>query len=66
MANSEVRRAAKAAGVPLWAVAQRLGVSEATLSRRLRFELTEAERKRILSTIRLLEEGGYEHGKSAN
>lgn len=50
-ANTEIRRQAKAERVPLWAIAQKLGVSEATLTRKLRVELLEAEKRTILSLI---------------
>ena len=66
MANTEIRRAAKAAGVPLWAIAQRLGVSEATITRRLRVELSAADRTRILSEIKELEKGADCNGKGKN
>ncbi len=43
IANAFVRRQAKAAGVALWQIARYLGVSEPTMTRRLRVELDEAD-----------------------
>lgn len=49
--NQEVRNAAKNAGVCLWEVAQRYGVNDGNFSRKLRRELPEGEKKRILAII---------------
>ena len=46
MANLDVRFAAKAASVPFWKIGEVLGVSEVTIIRRLRKELS-PEQKRI-------------------
>ena len=51
MANSRIREAAADAGVRLWQIAARIGVTDATFSRRLRFEMPEAETTRILHII---------------
>ena len=51
MANKEIRRTAKASGVPLWKIADKLGISEPTMSRKLRHELPEAEQTKILNII---------------
>ena len=48
VANQDLRTAMKQAGVPMWAVAQRLGIAENTLSRWLRIELEPANPKRAL------------------
>lgn len=50
MCNIDVRSAAKRNGVKLWEVAERWGVSEFTLCRRLRRELP-AEDKTVLLGI---------------
>ncbi len=50
-ANKEIREHAKNAGVRLWQVAERIGLSDATFSRKLRRELPEQERKHILGVI---------------
>lgn len=54
LANKEIREAAKRAGVCLWQVAESLGITDATFSRRLRRELPQQERDSILNTINQL------------
>ena len=39
--NQVIRREARACNVPLWRIAVRLGISEPTMTRRLRTELPE-------------------------
>ena len=56
MANKELRRLAKASGVPMWRVAKQIGISEVTLSRWLREELPQEKRELILSIIEELSE----------
>lgn len=51
MENLEIRRKLKATKVMQWQVADKLGVSEMTLVRKLRYELPEAEKQKILSII---------------
>lgn len=51
MCNLEIREAAKKKGVKLWRIAAALGITDATLSRKLRFELPDAERVRILAIV---------------
>lgn len=53
--NQTVRRAARAAGVPLWRVAAAIGVSEPTLTRWLRVPLQEDKEKRVMAAIAALE-----------
>ena len=43
MENMNLRRTAKAAKVPLWRIAEVLGISEPTMTRKLRRELDEDE-----------------------
>ena len=50
-ANNDIRRAARAAAVPLWAVADRLELSEAGMTRLLRRELPDKEREKIMAII---------------
>ncbi len=54
--NQFVRNSAKEAGVPMWKLAAYLGMSESTISRRLRTELPKKERDRYLEAIASLEE----------
>ena len=50
-ANCEIRKAARKAGVNLWQIAAKLGFSEATMTRRMRAEMTDEEKDIILSVI---------------
>lgn len=56
--NEKVRRAARIAGVPLWAIASKIGVSEPTLTRWLRLPLPEEKERRIMAAIAALEQEG--------
>lgn len=49
--NFQIRLAAREAGVHHWEIADALGISEGSFCRRLRHELPEAERARILELI---------------
>ena len=60
--NSKVRLAAMEAGVKLWQVAERLGINDGNLSRKLRRELPLEEQDRILEIIQELA-GGEENGR---
>ena len=54
MANTDLRRFAKAEGIPLWLIAEKWGISEPTMSRKMRKELPEneaAEVKRIIKQL---------------
>lgn len=51
MSNECIRAEAKKNKVCLWEIADRLGVSEATITRKLRRELSDPEREVILSAI---------------
>lgn len=51
MYNSDVRTAAKNAGVFLYQIAAAMGISEPTMTRKLRFELSEQEKKPIFEAI---------------
>ena len=51
MNNSDVRTAAKSAGVFLYEVAVAMGISEPTMTRKLRFELSNEQTKPILEAI---------------
>jgi len=50
-ANQDIREKAKAARIPLWRVAEALGVSEPTIIRTLRHELPEADKTHVLAII---------------
>ena len=51
LANSDIRQKAKEAGVTFWQIANFMGVCELTVSRRLRFELSEQERQKFIRII---------------
>ena len=53
-ANADVRMAAWSAGLPLWAVANELGVCEMTLSRWMRTEMSTEKKTQVLSAIQKL------------
>ena len=55
MQNKQIKDALKKTGLRQWQLAKRLGVSESVLSRNLREELPEEEKKRIL---KIIEKGG--------
>ena len=57
MKNKDIREAAKAAGVKLWQIAEKLGINDGNFSRKLRFELSEAEKAKIFKIIEELKEG---------
>lgn len=51
VANREIRDAAKAAGIRLWQVAEKVGISDGNFSRKLRRELPSAEREKVMTII---------------
>lgn len=51
MANEDIKRAAKAAGVHLWKVAEAYGINDGNFSRKLRRDLCPSDREKILSII---------------
>ena len=54
MCNKEIRTAAKSAGVRLWQVAVAYGISDGNFSRKLRKELPQEEKEKILTIINRL------------
>lgn len=63
MCNRVIKEKAREAGVRLWQIAEELGITDGTFSRKLRRELPEAEKERIFSIIEALKE--VQHGKTA-
>lgn len=53
-ANADIRAMAHGAGVPLWQIAERLGCNDGNLSRKLRRELPDSQKARILEIIESL------------
>ena len=54
MNNKEIRSAAKNAGVRLWEVAAAYGINDGNFSRKLRQELPQEEKEKILAIINRL------------
>lgn len=50
-ANNDLRMLAKGAGIPLWKVANELGISEGTLLRNWRTKLGATEKNKIVKII---------------
>lgn len=51
IANADIRKVAKDNGIKLWQIAKKLGISDGNFSRKLRDELSEGEKDRILTII---------------
>ena len=58
MANEKLRTIAREKGVFLWQIAEMLGISEPTMTRLLRTELSEDKRARIMAAINELSHEG--------
>lgn len=58
-ANKEIRNAAGGHGIRLWQVAEAIGMNEFAFSRKMRKEIPQAEKEKILAVIEKLakEEG---------
>ena len=54
MHNKEIRDAAKRAGLFLWEVAAAYGINDSNFSRKLRRELPQEEKEKILAIIERL------------
>lgn len=57
MTPNEIRRAARIADVPLWRLAEEIGIGEATLFRWLRHPLSEERLGRTLAALDRLQKG---------
>ncbi len=49
--NHDIRDAAKKSGIKLWQIAEKLGIWDATLSKKLRKELPQEEKEKIFGII---------------
>ena len=49
--NADIRAMAKAKGVMLWQIAEAIGINDGNFSRKLRRELSAAEKAKIMSII---------------
>ncbi len=56
MTNQDIREEARKAGVRLWQIADELGISEPTITRLMRKELTAEKKAEILKIIAQLKE----------
>lgn len=54
MQNQDIRDIAIKSGVKLWEIAEAMGVSEWTLSRKLRKELDDEQKERIYNIIKVI------------
>lgn len=54
MQNEDIRNIATKSGVRLWEIADALGMTEWTLSRKLRKELNDEQKERIYSAIEVI------------
>lgn len=62
-ANKELRNYAKSNHVTLWQIASILGISEASMTRKMRIELPDAERAKIESIIDSIAENNSYKGE---
>lgn len=51
MNNHDIKETAKKAGIKLWQIADKLGINDGNFSRKLRKELSQEEKQRILDII---------------
>lgn len=51
MSNDEIKRIAKERGIPLWRIAEKLGIRDYMLSRKMRHDLPQEEQERIIEII---------------
>lgn len=49
--NQDIRDAAKKSSIKLWQIAEKLGIWDATLSKKLRKELPQEEKEKIFGII---------------
>ena len=54
MHNTDIRQAAKAAGVKLYQIAAEIGLNDGNFWRRLRYELSDTEKQKIFEIINRL------------
>jgi hypothetical protein len=55
MQNQDIKQAAKKAGIPLWKLAEEVyQITDSSFSRKLRKELPESEKKKVLEAINCL------------
>lgn len=52
--NRKIRENARSSGVRLWQIADHLGISEASMTRKLRHQLSTEEEAKILDAIKAI------------
>lgn len=57
MKNQDIRNEVKEANLHLWQIADKLGIVDATFSKRLRYELSDEKKDEIRQIIKELKEG---------
>ena len=57
MKNKDIRLMAAGAGVKLWEIAQELGMTDSSFSRKLRKEFTPKEKEEIIGIIKRISGG---------
>ena len=59
MENLDIRAHAMRRGVKFWQIAEELGLSDSAFSKKLRHELDESEKNRVIAVVeRLANQGG--------
>lgn len=58
MPNSEIKIAAMTARVPLWRIAEELGIADSSFSRKLRKEFSAEEKQKVFDIIERLSKEG--------
>lgn len=53
--NADIRKAVAGRGFTLWQLAATLGITDSTLSRKLRMELSQAEKARMMAAVEEME-----------
>lgn len=48
MRNKEIKDYIKSKGIPMWRVAERLGIADSSFSRMLRYEISDDKKKEIM------------------
>ena len=56
MSNSDIKQIAKQNGVFLYEIAKELNINDGNFSRKLRYELTNNEKEKILKIIEIIKE----------
>ena len=54
MTKAEIKKLAKNLGVYMWQIAEKLGITDSTLSRKLRRPLSETDTAKVLAAIEQL------------